>query len=523
LTRWWQDAVLYQIYPRSLRDTSGDGIGDLAGITASLDHLAWLGIDAVWLSPVMPSPNADWGYDVADYCDIHPELGTLADLDELVEQAGRRGIRVLLDLVPNHTSDRHPWFQEALTEPAGGRRDWYVWAQPALDGSPPNNWLSAFGGPGWTLDEASGEYYHHGFLPEQPDLNWWNEELRDEFDRILRFWFERGIAGFRIDVAHRIVKDRQLRDNPPSTVDDHPHIQASGQRQTYTANQPELHDVLRRWRRLAEEYDPPRLLLGETYVLDVRDLAGFYGAAADELQLAFNFLFVHAELDAHEMPEVVAAMEAALPDGSWPVWTGSNHDAGRLATRWCGGDERRVRCALIALLTLRGTPVLYYGDEIGMTDGEVPRERLLDPMGIRGWPRLGRDPGRTPMQWRSGPGAGFTDAPERSWLPIGDADACNVEAQRGDPGSVLHLCRDLIALRRTRADLRGGAYELVRASDGVWAWRRGTGFSVALNLSGEDAACPEVEGAVAISSSRDRDGDRFDGRLAPWEGVVLTA
>lgn len=520
MREWWRDAVLYQVYPRSYRDTDGDGVGDLPGVVASLDHLAWLGVDALWLNPVTPSPNADWGYDVEDYCDVDPELGTLADLDRLVAEAARRGIRVLLDLVPNHTSRRHPWFRDALA--GGPHRDWYVWASPAPDGGPPNNWLSAFGGPAWTLDEASGEYYLHGFLPEQPDLNWWREEVREAFDGILRFWFDRGIAGFRIDVAHRIVKDRELRDNPPLRDDDHPHVRALGQRQTYTANRPELHAVLQRWRRLAEEYDPPRLLLGESYVLDPLELASFYGDL-DELQLAFNFLFVHAELEAPELARVVRETEAALPDGAWPVWTASNHDAGRLATRWCAGDERRVRCALVLLLTLRGTPVLGYGDEIGLPDGEVPRERVLDPVGIRAWPRPGRDPGRTPMQWTAAPGAGFTAHPERAWLPIGDAGACNVEAQRRDARSVLHLCRDLIALRRSSAALRRSPYEPLAVRDGLWAWRRGGGTAVAVNLADEPAACPEVRGTVAISTGRDRDGSRFDGRLAPWEAVVVRA
>jgi alpha-glucosidase len=521
VSTWWRDAVLYQVYPRSYRDSDGDGIGDLPGIVASLDHLEWLGIDGLWLNPVMPSPNADWGYDVADYCEIHRQLGTLADLDHLVEEAGRRGIRVLLDLVPNHTSDRHPWFQEALADPGGRHRSWYVWASPGPDGGPPNNWLSAFGGPAWTLDETSQEYYLHGFLPEQPDLDWWNEELREEFDRILRFWFDRGIAGFRIDVAHRIVKDRQLRHNLPVTEDDHPHIRALGQRQTHTANQPELHTVLRRWRGLAESYEPPRLLLGETYVLDVADLAGFYGSAADELQLAFNFVFVHAELDAVQLAEVVEATLAALPADAWPVWTGSNHDAGRLASRWCDGDERRVRCALTALLTLRGTPVLYYGDELGLPDVDVPRERILDPVGVRAWPKRGRDPCRTPMHWRPGPAGGFTSAPGSAWLPLGDTDGCNVEDQRADRGSVLHLCRDLIALRRSRQDLRGGAYERLRADRGVWAWRRGARTSVALNLSDGPRDCDDVHGTIRLSSGRERDGSVFDGRLAAWEAVVV--
>ena len=295
---WWRNGVLYQIYPRSFADSDGDGVGDLRGVIDRLDHLEWLGVDGIWLNPTMPSPNADWGYDVADYRAVHPELGTLADLDEMIAEAGKRGIRVLLDLVPNHTSDRHAWFQDALTGRDARYRDYYVWADPKPDGSPPNNWQSTFGGPAWTLDERSGQYYLHNFLPAQPDLNWWSEAVREEFDDILRFWFERGVAGFRIDVCHAIVKDRELRDDPPAGPDDHPKIQEWGWRHVYSMNRPEVHDVLRRWRSVA---DPDRILVGETYVLELAQLFPFYGAGEDELHMAFNFLFVHADLDAAQL------------------------------------------------------------------------------------------------------------------------------------------------------------------------------------------------------------------------------
>jgi alpha-glucosidase len=253
---WWRSAVIYQIYPRSFADTDGDGVGDLRGIVERLDHLAWLGVDAVWLNPCFPSPNADWGYDVGDYTAIDPELGDGDVLDALVAEAGARGIRVVLDLVPNHTSDRHPWFLDARSSRTARHRDWYVWADSGPDGSPPNNWLSVFGGPAWTFDEATGQWYLHNFLREQPDLNWWNEEVREAFDAILRHWFDRGIAGFRIDVAHAIVKDEALRDNLPVTEDDHPRARRLGQRQVYNMHRPEVHGVFRRWRALADGYDP---------------------------------------------------------------------------------------------------------------------------------------------------------------------------------------------------------------------------------------------------------------------------
>jgi alpha-glucosidase len=494
---------LYQVYPRSFADSNGDGVGDLRGLIARLDHLEWLGIDGVWLSPTMPSPNADWGYDVADYLGVHPELGTMDDLDRLVAEAARRGIRILLDLVPNHTSDRHPWFLEARSSPTAARRDWYVWAEPGPDGSPPNDWVSVFDGSAWTLDEPSGEYYLHQFLAEQPDLNWWNHEVRDAFDEILRFWFARGIAGFRIDVAHSIVKDRDLLD---------------------AGIQPGVHDVHRRWRTLADAQEPRRILLGETHLRELEQMIAFYGTGEDELHLAFNFPFVYSEFDADELAAVVARTERLLPQAAWPVWTASNHDSGRFPTRWCGDDDRRSGLALIALLTLRGTPVVYYGDELGMTEVELPPDRLRDPVGLRRWPDdPGRDRARTPMQWSAAPGAGFTDAGAEPWLPLGDHRTRNVEAQRDDPDSLLSLCRELIAFRRARPELRTGAYRELESPPGAWAWRRGERVTVALNLSGGDVVIPGVEGHVAAASPRSRDGERATGSLSlgPWEGVVV--
>jgi alpha-glucosidase len=514
---WWRDGVLYQIYPRSFADSNGDGIGDLRGIAARLDHLAWLGIDGIWLNPTMPSPNEDWGYDVADYCAVHPDLGTLEDLDALVSEAGRRGIRVLLDLVPNHTSDRHAWFQDARTGPDARRREFYVWADPAPGGGPPNNWLSNFGGSAWTLDERSGQYYLNNFLPTQPDLNWWNDEVREAFDSVLRFWYERGIAGFRIDVCHAIVKDRELRDDPAATPDDHPRVRERGTRQVFSMNRPEVHDVLKRWREVSE---PDRILVGETYVLDIDQLIPYYGTGEDQLHLAFNFLFVHADFDAAQLRTIVEAMEEKLPAGAWPVWTGSNHDAGRLATRWADGDEAKTRTALLMLLGLRGTPFLYYGDEIALTDVVLDPQTALDPVARRtGDPERNRDRYRTPMAWSAVPGAGFTENGARPWLPFGDL-ARNVEAQRDDPGSTLHLVRDLIALRRGRADLRDGAYETLPAPTGAWAWRRGERTFVALNLS-DAPVTVELDGTVLIATDRALDGAQFDGTLAPWQGVVV--
>jgi alpha-glucosidase len=525
---WWRSAVLYQIYIRSFADSDGDGIGDLAGILQHLDHLAWLGIDGIWLSPVGPSPNADWGYDVADYCAVHPDYGTLADLDELIGAANERDIDVLLDLVPNHTSDRHAWFVDARSSRDATHRDWYVWAEKCPNGSPPNNWVSSFGGPAWSLDDRTGQCYLHNFLPEQPDLNWWNEEVRSAFDDILRFWWDRGVAGFRIDVCHMIIKDRDLRDNPPATEDDPFIMQVFGQRPVYNSDRPEVHDVLRRWRAISDSYDRPRLLLGETNVERLDTLVSFYGTGRDELHLAFNFPFIEAPFEAKALSQILEQTEQLLPAGAWPVWTGSNHDVSRLATRWAQGDGAKVRLALLMLLTLRGTPVLYQGDEIGLIDGEFSqKEDLLDPVGVRYWPYYpGRDPERTPMPWDRSPNAGFTPAPAQPWLPLAATDV-NVADQRDDPGSVLHLVRDVIALRRRTPDLTTGAYRRLQAVDDVWMWRRGGSTVVALNFSSVSrrVALPDGFEHVVLSTHGDRAqgplGDGVD--LEPWEGAVISA
>jgi alpha-glucosidase len=522
---WWREGVIYQAYPRSFQDSNADGIGDLRGVVDRLDYLQWLGVDAIWLNPITVSPDADVGYDVADYCAVQPVYGDLRTVDELIAAAEKRDIKIVLDIVPNHSSDRHPWFVDARSSRNSQRRDWYVWADPKPDGSLPNNWLSAFGGPAWTLDTLTGQYYLHNFLPEQPDLNWWNPAVRDAFDQIYRFWFDRGVAGFRIDVAHGIVKDRQLRDNPVATAVDPPHVRAHGQRSVYNVEQPEVHDVLRRWRAIANTYDPPRILLGETYVRDVRSLSLFYGQG-DELHLAFNFTYLHAPFTASALADVVAESERVIPAVGWPVWTVSNHDVSRVMTRWAGGDERKLRCALLSLLTLRGTPVLYYGDEIGMPDTPLRKGDLQDPLGKRYWPEpRGRDPERTPMHWNNEPGGGFTNPGVRPWLPTGDVTTRNVADQRRDPSSTLTFVRDLIRVRRQRPDLRSGAYHELPSPPGVWAWQRGRDMTVALNLSGNSRRIPAIGGTIIISTTRSRDGERVGGGLAlgPWEGAICSS
>jgi alpha-glucosidase len=356
---WWQGATVYQIYVRSWKDSNGDGIGDLVGVCEGLDYLSWLGVDVIWLSPTMPSPNKDWGYDVSDYYGVHPDLGTQDDLDRLIAEGRQRDIAVMLDLVPNHTSSAHPWFIDARTGTKALFRNYYVWASPKPDGSAPNNWRDATGGGAWSYDNPSGQYYLHNFLVEQPDLNWWDQKVHGEFDRILRYWFDRGVAGFRIDVAHGLYKDARLRDNPLATAADHPFVQRVGLRPVYSSNRSEVHEVFRHWRQIADSYEPRRALLGETWEFDLERFGDYYGRQTPELQMAFNFLFVEAEFKALELAGVVEATLRALPPGATPVWTASNHDVGRFPSRWCHANERAVRAALVLLATLPGTVVLY--------------------------------------------------------------------------------------------------------------------------------------------------------------------
>ncbi len=511
--RWWHGAALYQVYVRSFLDTNGDGYGDLAGVIDRLDYLAWLGVDGIWLSPTMPSPDEDWGYDVSDYLGVHPELGDMAAMDRLIAQARARGLRVLLDLVPNHTSTAHPWFIDAAASKDAVFRDYYVWADPAPGGGAPNNWVDATGASAWEWHEPTGQYYLHLFLDSQPDLNWREPAVHREFEQIVRFWFDRGVAGFRIDVAHGLYKDAKLRDNPPATVIN-PLGHRSGLEPKYSVNQPESHGVFRDWRAIAEAYQPPRLLLGETWVGDYGMLAGFYGDD-DELQLAFNFPFVFSMFEAAELSTVVGDTLATLPAGACPVWTASNHDVGRFPSRWAAGDERKARLALLVLATLPGTVVLYYGDEIAMTDVDVPPALRRDAMSRRSAPR---DRARTPMPWDASATHGFTADGVRPWLPFGETAAGDVAAQRDDPDSVLSFCRAALALRRAEQRGQIARYELRGRADGLWVYQVGD-LVVAANFTDAPAAMPAGAGALLLRSApKDHpDGDV----LGPWEGAVF--
>jgi alpha-glucosidase len=525
---WWREGVLYQVYPRSYQDSNGDGIGDLRGITQRLDHLAGrddsLGIDGIWISPFYPSPMADFGYDVADYTDIDPRFGTLADFDELLQGAHARGIRIIVDLVPNHTSDQHPWFVESRSSRTNPKRDWYVWADPKPDASPPNAWRSVFSRvkkEAWTLDPKTGQYYLHSFLPQQPDLNWWNPEVRKAFEGILRFWLDRGADGFRIDVAHKTVKPRDiaaglLGENPRGTPD-----------LTPPADEPELHALLRTWRKLLNEYDD-RMTVGECVVLDPDRLIEFYGADNDELHLAFNFHFLRAPWGAESFRERTEIFEKVLPNGAWPDYTLSNHDNPRAVSRYASGDirrgRRRGRLAALMLLTLRGTPFIYYGEEIGMADAPIAPKRVVDV--------AGRDPERTPMQWDASPGAGFTTGDP--WLPVNPETATvNVEAQRGDPASMLSLYRRLIGERRASPALRLGTYRTLPAPKDVFAYAReldGEQRVVLLNFAERAVRVPIAKLGIApeglrvkVSTDPERGNERVGKtiELAPEEGVLL--
>jgi len=530
---WWKHGVIYQIYPRSFQDASGDGIGDLQGVISRLDYLndgtpQSLGVDAIWFSPIFPSPMADFGYDVADYCDIHPDFGDLATFDRLVAECHRRGIRVILDFVPNHTSSDHQWFKESRSSRASPKRDWYVWRDPAPGGGPPNNWIAGFGGSAWEWDAATGQYYLHSFLREQPDVNWRNPGLIAAMHNVLRFWMDRGVDGFRIDVADRLVKDPLLRDNPP-----HPDPgvaerwgEAFRQVHLYDLNWPENHAALRGIRRVLDEY-PERMAVGEVFGTPAQIAEYLGGAALDELPLAFNFAFVFVTAGAWQaarVRNVLDSMEAALPVGGWPTYALGNHDRPRIASRLGSGaaGQARARVAAMLLLTLRGTPFVYYGEEIGMEDVAIPEDRLVDPARHRA---VGRDPERTPMQWT--PDGGFSAG--EPWLPYGDL-RINVADQRQDPGSMLSLYRRLIWLRKTSDALRFGTYRPLESPQPVFAYVRETGAErllVALNFGGEPAAIAlprhwKAE-AVLASTHPEREGDRPGQEidLAPDEGIVL--
>ncbi len=517
--KWWERGIIYQIYPRSFMDSDGDGVGDLVGIRSKLDYLQWLGVDAIWISPIYPSPMADFGYDISDYTDIDPTFGSLNDFDALLKDAHGRGLKVLVDYVPNHTSNQHPWFVDSRSSRDSAKREWYVWRDPRPDGGPPNNWLSNFGGKAWEWDEKTGQYYYHAFLREQPDLNWRNPEVQTAMLDVLRFWLDRGVDGFRVDVMHHLVKDTQFRDNPPNP-DWRPGI--SPYRElltTYTADLPEVQYIVAKLRGVVEEYDD-RMLVGEIY-LPVERLMAYYGASGKGAHLPFNFQLIRLPWSAREIAAAVERYEALLPPYAWPNWVLGNHDKSRVATR-IGPAQARV--AAMLLLTLRGTPTMYYGDEIGMHDVPIPFEQVQDPFekNVPGL-GLGRDPERTPMQWSGDENAGFTRG--NSWLPLADDyPRVNVSLAQRQPTSILTLYRRLIDLRRAEPALSVGDFGPLPGDDDLMAYIRKTDerrLLVVLNLGPKTKSFSisdlQCRGFLLLSTHLDR------GREVLQDEIVLRA
>ena len=516
---WWQTGVVYQIYPRSYQDSNGDGVGDLPGITQRLGYLSdTLGVDAVWLSPIYPSPMHDFGYDVANYTDIHPLFGSLEDFDRLLEETHKRGMKMILDLVPNHSSDEHPWFVESRSSRDNPKRDWYLWRDPAPDGGPPNNWLSHFGGPAWTYDEGTKQYYLHQFVKQQPDLNYRNPEVVSAILDVMRFWLDRGVDGFRVDVIGLMMKDPEFRDEPPNPNWDGINPFAKLQH-IYTANLPEVHDLIRQMRAVLDSYDD-RMMVGETYLPNDK-LMTYYGSADMlECHLPFNFQLITARWNAAGVRKMVDDYEAVLPPDAWPNWVLGNHDQHRLATR-VGPDQARV--ANMLLLTLRGTPTCYYGDELGMENVPIPPEKIQDPPAIN-QPEIahlvGRDPERTPMQWDDSPNAGFAAADVQDlWLPLApNYMEVNVAKQLKDPLSFLNFYRKLLAYRKSTPALQIGGYrsinpESAEARENCFVFERQAGDQhviIALNFSNREQklSLPNLEtGKIVLSTSLDREGE----------------
>jgi alpha-glucosidase len=485
---WWKASVIYQIYPRSFQDTNDDGIGDLRGIECRLDYLVSLGVDAIWISPVYTSPMVDFGYDVADYCSVDPCFGALADFDHLLMQAHRRGLKVLLDFVPNHTSDRHPWFVESRASKENLKRNWYIWRDPAADGGPPNNWISDFGGSAWEWDEVTGQYYYHAFLKEQPDLNWRHPDVQAAMYDVMRFWFDRGVDGFRIDVLWHMLKAADFPDNPPNPAYRPEMGEMHRLLQLHSTDQSGVHQIAAEMREIANGYGASglgeRLLIGEIY-LPVDRLMQYYGGKRSGVHLPFNFQLIDTPWEARSLAAAITSYEAALPPGGWPNWVLGNHDRPRVATK---RGQVQARVAAVLLLTLRGTPTLYYGDELGLSDVAIEPSQARDPRELREpGLGLGRDPVRTPMPWDESENAGFTTG--KPWLPLNaDWPTRNVARMTKESQSILTLYRRLLALRRDCPSLSIGDYTLLDVEDEILAYERrhdSERLIVALNFGGQ--------------------------------------
>lgn len=522
---WWQKEIVYQIYPRSYQDSNGDGVGDLQGIIKRLDHLLDLGTKVVWISPIFPSPMADFGYDVSDYTGIDALFGTMEDFDQLLEEVHKRDMKLLLDFVPNHSSSEHPWFLESKKSKDNPKRDWYIWKDPAADGDPPTNWQSVFGGSAWEYDEKTGQYYYHAFLKEQPDLNWRNPEVQKAMMNVLRFWLEKGVDGFRVDVMWHMIKDDQFRDNPPNpdyTEDQSPYEQHL---QTYTTDQPEVHKIVRQMRAVLDEYDE-RLLIGEIY-LPIQKLVAYYGENNEGAHLPFNFQLVTLPWEAEKIQAAINEYEGAIPEGGWPNWVLGNHDKSRIATR-VGKEQARI--AAMLLLTLRGTPTVYYGDELGMEDVHIAPDQVQDPQekNIPG-KKLGRDPERTPMQWDDSRYAGFSE--KEPWLPLMENyKDLNVEQEKKNEKSMLNFYKTLIQLRQSEPALHIGNYIPVYTKGSLLSYIRSfkeKKYLIVLNLGNAEEKfqpdLPNLNGIIKFSANSSRDEKEIQKKLTmqPNEGLII--
>ena len=525
---WWQHAVFYEIYPRSFADGNNDGIGDLKGITSKLDYLKDLGVDAIWISPCFPSPQVDFGYDVSDYENIDPMYGTLADFDILANEAKKHSIRIILDFVVNHTSDQHKWFLDSKSSRTAKYRDWYIWRDGKGPGQPPNNWTSTFGGSAWKFDPTTSQYYYHFFYAEQPDLNWRNPAVKDAMFDVTRWWYKRGVSGFRLDAVDTLFEDPQLHDNPIA----HPGTNAFGdpfEINKYNTKLPEVHDTLRGLRKVADENNG--VLIGETWTADIAELNRYYGAHNDELQLPMDFLFTTVnKLSAAEFRKQIAAVNSA---SGWPTFVISNHDIARSYDRYGDGKHNDEIAKLMAglYLTLRGTPIMYYGEEIGMkTTPPTRKEDVKDPIGVKGWPKeKGRDGERTPMQWNDKANGGFSTA--KPWLPVPPTyKTHNVADEAKDPNSVLEFYRKVLKLRHTNPALLDGEYTPMNESDAnVLSYLRvykDQAVLVALNMSAVeqkvkiDLASKKFSGIGGLVNTPGSSAKGEDITLAPF-GVLI--
>lgn len=521
---WWQKEVIYQIYPRSFKDSSGNGVGDLQGIVGKLDYLKDLGVKGVWISPIYPSPMADFGYDVSDYTGIHPLFGTMEDFDELVSEIHKRDLKLILDFVPNHSSDQHPWFRESRKSRDNPKRDWYIWKDPKPDGSRPNNWLSEFGGPGWEFDKTTGQYYYHAFLKEQPDLNWRNPEVQKAMLEAMRFWLEKGVDGFRVDVMWHMIKDEKFRDNPVNP-DYKEYMSPYDQLiPAYSTDQPEVHEIVKMMRNLMNKYDE-RVLIGEIY-LPIHKLVTYYGRDLSGAHLPFNFSLINLPWDARKIEAVVNEYEGSLPANGWPNWVLGNHDQSRIMSRV---GEAQAKIAAMLLLTLRGTPTMYYGDEIGMQDVKIPDDMVVDPR-ERNVPGkgLGRDPERTPMQWSADKNAGFTSGDP--WLLLMENyEEINVATEKDKPESMLNFYRDLLNLRFREEALHVGDYFPVPSGGNLLCYIRkasGKEFLIILNIGSSVESFPDASaynGTIIFSTTKKSEGQRISeiSEVKENQGIIV--